>query len=80
MKQQMGTFEAGNTAAFVFANFVDAGSIVLTAVILTVVHVLFAPHTFEPRRTFAPEAKYFEKYFEKYFKTLKLFWNCLYYL
>ena len=49
----MGTFEAGNTAAFVFANFVDAGSVVLTAVILTVVHVLLAPHSLEPGRTLA---------------------------
>ena len=65
MKQQMGTFEAGNTAALVFANFVDAGSIVLTAVILTVVHVLLAPHSFEPRRTLAPETKYFQKNISK---------------
>ena len=58
------TFKARDTAALVFANFVDAGSVVLTAVILTVVHVLLAPHTFEPGWTLAPATKYFQNYFE----------------
>ena len=58
------TLEARDAAALVFANFVDAGSVVLTAVILTIVHVLLTPHTFEPGRTLAPETKYFQKYFE----------------
>ena len=47
--------EAGDAAALVLADLVDAGPVVLAPVLRTVVHILLAPHPLEPGRTLAAE-------------------------
>ena len=48
------SLKSGNATALILANFVDAGSIVLTPVIYTVINVDFTSHSLESWGTIAP--------------------------
>ena len=48
------SLKSGNAAALILSNFVDAGPIVLTPVIYTVINVDFTSHSLKARGTVAP--------------------------